>query len=125
RDLGAAIAKVEPPSGDALESFSPAWYRRLHTGIDVRRLDLKSDDGRAAVYASLEVADLLVTAQRASALARLGLDPAALAARFPRLCHVAITGHAAPDDEVPGHDLTYLATHGLVAPPALPATLYA
>ena len=30
-----------------------------------------------------------------SALARLGLGARALAERFPRLCHVAITGHAA------------------------------
>lgn len=125
RDLGATVAKVEPPTGDPLEGFCPAWYHRLHAGIAVRRLDLKTDEGRAAIHASLESADLFVTAQRAAALARLGLDPTTLAARFPRLCHVAITGHGAPDEEVAGHDLTYLAAHGLVAAPALPATLYA
>jgi crotonobetainyl-CoA:carnitine CoA-transferase CaiB-like acyl-CoA transferase len=70
-------------------------------------------------------ADLLVTAQRASALERLHLGPALLASGHPRLCHVAITGHAPPRDEVPGHDLTYLAEHGLVAPPELPRTLFA
>jgi len=73
----------------------------------------------------LEATDLLVTAQRAPALARLGLDAPFLAQRFPRLCHVAITGHAPPRDDVAGHDLTYLAEHGLVSPPALPATLFA
>jgi len=38
--------------------------------------------------------------------------PASLAARHPRLCHVAITGHPHPEDETTGHDLTYLAVHG-------------
>ena len=125
RDLGATVAKVEPPAGDPFEAFCPDWYRRLHERMEVRRLDLKTPAGRDAMAALLERADLLVTAQRASALARLGLDHASLAARFPRLCHVAIVGHPPPEDETPGHDLTYLATLGLVSPPALPATLFA
>jgi len=125
RDLGAAVTKVEPPSGDPMEAFNPSWYRRLHEHIDVRRLDLKQDAGREALAGLLEATDILVTAQRASALARLGLDASSLAQRFPRLCHVAITGHAPPRDEVAGHDLTYLAEHGLISPPALPLTLFA
>ncbi len=125
RDLGATVAKIEPPSGDPFEEFCPAWYRRLHDGLEVGRLDLKSETGQRAMARSLERADLLVTAQRASALARMGLGTETLAERHPRLCHVAITGHAAPEDEVPGHDLTYLAAHGLVSPPALPRTLFA
>jgi crotonobetainyl-CoA:carnitine CoA-transferase CaiB-like acyl-CoA transferase len=125
RDLGAAVAKIEPPAGDPFEQFCPAWYRRLHAGMTVGRLDLKSETGRRAMARLLDDADILVTAQRASALARMGLDPEALARAHPRLCHVAITGHAPPDDELPGHDLTYLAAHGLVAPPHLPPTLFA
>jgi crotonobetainyl-CoA:carnitine CoA-transferase CaiB-like acyl-CoA transferase len=125
RDLGAAVTKIEPPTGDPFEDFCPAWYRRLHEGIEVLRLDLKSGQGRTALRGLLENADLLVTAQRASALARLGLDTATLESRFPRLCHAAITGHAPPDEEIAGHDLTYMAVHGLVAPPRMPPTLYA
>jgi crotonobetainyl-CoA:carnitine CoA-transferase CaiB-like acyl-CoA transferase len=124
RDLGASVVKVEPPSGDPMHAFSRSWYARLHDGIEVHRLDLKEAKDREAMATLLGAADLLITAQRASALARLGLDGATLAARFPRLCHVAITGHAPPRDEVPGHDLTYLAENGLVTPPALPATLF-
>ncbi|HSS26752.1 MAG TPA: CoA transferase, partial [Usitatibacter sp.] len=124
RDLGAAVAKIEPPSGDPFEQFCPAWYQRLHEGMEVGRLDLKGDIGRKAMARRLEEADLLVTAQRPAALERLGLSPEALA-RFPKLCHVAITGHAPPDDAIAGHDLTYMAEAGLVAPPALPGTLFA
>ena len=125
RDLGATVAKVEPPSGDPFETYCPSWYRRLHDRMEVSRLDLKSETGREKLHALLARADLFVTAQRPSALTRLGLDPATLAARHPRLCHVAITGHPAPHEEVPGHDLTYLAVHGLLAPPSMPVTLFA
>ena len=125
RDLGATVAKIEPPAGDPFEQFCPSWYRRLHEGMTVGRLDLKSETGRRAMARLLDSADILVTAQRASALARMGLDAETLAAAHPRLCHVAITGHAPPDDELPGHDLTYLAAHGLVSPPSLPRTLFA
>ncbi len=125
RDLGATVAKVEPLAGDPFEAYCPAWYRRLHADVDVRRADLKSEPGRAVLGALLDAADLFVTAQRPAALARLGLDPASLATRHPRLCHAAITGHAPPGEETAGHDLTYLAQHGLVTPPHLPATLFA
>jgi crotonobetainyl-CoA:carnitine CoA-transferase CaiB-like acyl-CoA transferase len=125
RELGATVAKVEPVSGDPFEEYCPAWYRRLHHGMEMQRIDLKGAAGRERLDVLLAKADLLVTAQRASALARLGLDPASLAARHPLLCHVAISGHPPPDDEVPGHDLTYMAMHGLVQPPAMPATLFA
>ncbi|MEO7741330.1 MAG: CoA transferase [Usitatibacter sp.] len=125
RDLGASVAKIEPMTGDPFETYCPAWYRRLHGGMDIHRIDLKDPAGRERVDLLLARADILVTAQRASALARLALDPANLASRHPLLCHVAITGHPAPDDEVPGHDLTYMAMHGMVRPPAMPPTLFA
>ena len=125
RDLGAEVVKVEPPSGDPMRAYNAAWYADLHASIEVRTLDLKAPEGRAAMDALLVEADLLVTAQRPSALARLGLGARALAERFPRLCHVAIVGHGPPEEESAGHDLTYLAQAGLVSPPTLPATLYA
>jgi alpha-methylacyl-CoA racemase len=122
--MGAAVDKVEPPEGDPLEHYAPAWYRRLHAGMTQHRLDLKQDEGRERMRALLDDADVLVTAQRPAALARIGLDPASLAAH-PRLCHVAIVGHPPPDENLPGHDLTYLAACGLVRPPRMPPTLFA
>ena len=124
RDLGAAVTKIEPPSGDPFEGFCRGWYARLHSGIEVRRIDLKSADGRANLESLLDSVDLLVTAQRPAALARLGLSPQSLAAH-PRLCHVAIVGHPPPHEDQAGHDLTYVARHGLLSPPHLPSTLFA
>ena len=124
RGLGAVVTKVEPPAGDPFEAYCASWYRRLHEGMAVQRIDLKDRRGHDAMHALLADADLLVTAQRAAALERMGLGPEAIA-KHSKLCHVAITGHAPPHDDVAGHDLTYLARHGLVAPPAMPATLFA
>ena len=125
RDLGARVTQVEPPAGDPLATYCPGWYARLHAGMEVKRIDLKTADGLETLHALLAAADLFVTAQRPAALARLGLDAASLAARHPRLCTLAITGHPPPHDDAAGHDLTYLAAYGLVDPPHLPPTLFA
>src|SRR5438067_2065854 len=82
RALGASIAKVEPPEGDPLQGFARGWYDALHQGVETGRLDLKSDTGRRAMASMLASAGLLVTAQRPSALARMGLAPDALARRL-------------------------------------------
>jgi len=123
--LGARVTKVEPPSGDPLAAFTPDWYAELSAGQRIVTLDLKTDEGRSALDELLAGADLLVTASRPAALGRLGLGWAELHARHPRLCHVALTGHPPPDDGLPGHDLTYAAAAGLVAPPGPPRTLVA
>jgi len=123
--LGATVTKVEPPGGDPLATVSPTWYRALHEGLAVQQIDLKTPEGRAALEPLLAAADLLLTANRPAALARLGLDWPALHARFPRLTQVAIVGQPSPRADLPGHDLTYVAAAGLVDPPRLPRTLVA
>lgn len=125
RDLGATVVKVEPPSGDPLVSIAPAWYDALHRGMTVERLDLKSEEGRAAFDVRLATCDVLLTSSRPSALARLGLDPAILEARHPALIYIAIVGELPPNAEHAGHDLTYVAQLGLLDPPVMPRTLLA
>jgi crotonobetainyl-CoA:carnitine CoA-transferase CaiB-like acyl-CoA transferase len=124
-ELGASVTKVEPPGGDPSEALAESLYRHHTEGQTVIRLDLKADEGQAAMSELLAGADVLLTSSRPSALARIGLAPAALLARHPRLVQVAIVGHAAPRQELAGHDLTYVARHGLLSPPALPRTLLA
>lgn len=122
-DLGATVVKIEPPSGDPMTGYSKSYYDVLHRGIKIHTLDLKDAETRAEFGTLLAVTDVLVTAQRPSALARLGLDWASLSARYPRLCHVAIVGDRG--GETAGHDLTYMAEAGLATPPVLPRTLVA
>jgi alpha-methylacyl-CoA racemase len=124
-ELGASVTKVEPPGGDPLDVVSPELYARLVAGQTVVRIDLKDVASRGPLDELLADADVLLTSSRPSALARMGLGWAELEPRFPRLVQVAIVGHAAPDQEQPGHDLTYVGRYGLLSPPELPRTLVA
>ena len=123
--LGAAITKVEPPSGDPMGAYHPAWYAAMSAGQDVRRIDLKSDPGRKALDALLSTADVLLTSSRISKLRLLGLDWESIRGRLPRLSQVAITGYPGDQADRSGHDLTYIAAEGLVTPPQMPRTLIA
>jgi crotonobetainyl-CoA:carnitine CoA-transferase CaiB-like acyl-CoA transferase len=122
---GAAVVKVEPPDGDPLAAAHPEWYRALHQGQEVLRLNLKDDADCARLHDRLARADLFLTAVRPAALQRLGLSWPELHPRYPRLLHVGIVGHPAPDEDLPGHDLTYQARLGLLTPPHLPRVLVA
>ena len=119
-ELGASVVKVEPPTGDLLAWAVPTYYIELVADQEVRVLDLKTDAGRRELEVLLADADLLLSSHRTSALERLGLGWAAVHARHPRLSQVAIVGHRAPRDDVPGHDLTYQADLGLLTPPVPP-----
>lgn len=125
RQMGASCTKLEPPAGDPMRHYNPAAYAQLHEGVTVHAVDLKSDAGQAAVHEELARADVLLTSFRPSALRKLGLDWPQLQARHPSLSQVAIVGGPGEAAEVPGHDLTYLAEHGLVTGTDLPPTLFA
>jgi alpha-methylacyl-CoA racemase len=123
--LGASVTKIEPPSGDPLAQACPAWYQALSRHQEIIRLDLKSSDNRSQLEQLLKPCDLLLTASRPKALARLDLDWPTLHQRYPRLSQVAIVGFPGEQAEQPGHDLTYQARLGLLNPPTLPRTLVA
>ncbi|WP_427912312.1 CoA transferase [Ramlibacter sp. MMS24-I3-19] len=125
RQMGASCTKLEPPAGDPMRHYNPAAYAQLHEGVTVRTVDLKSDAGQAALHEELTRTDVLMTSFRPLALRKLGLDWPQLQARHPSLSQVAIVGGSGAAAEVPGHDLTYLAEHGLVTGTELPATLFA
>jgi alpha-methylacyl-CoA racemase len=120
---GVTAVKVEPPGGDPTAGISPEWYRDMHRGVQVRRLDLKSARGRATLDRLLARADLLLASQRPAALARLGLDHPSLKRTYPNLRWLNIVGDTR-NPEQPGHDLTYQAGAGLLGD-GMPRTLLA
>lgn len=97
-DMGAEVIKVEnPDGGDPFRSFGPSRDYSAHFCSYNRNkrsvaLDLRADDGKAALAVLIERADVLLDNFRPGVLARLGLTPAALAALNPRLIHCSITG---------------------------------
>lgn len=130
RELGADVVTVLPPAGDPMASMSPSYFDELHAGQRVLTLDLKDDAGRTEMEELLAEADVFITSHRAGSLRRLGLDAAAVALRHPRVCQVDIVGFPGDRADVPGHDLTYQASGGLLpavngTAPAVPRALVA
>ena len=132
-DWGANVIKVEPPTGDPQRAVFGALGVADQAGvppfeIDNRGkrsvvLDLRTDDGLARMHELLADADVFVSNVRPAALRRMGLDPDALSARYPRLVYGLLTGYGTkgPDVDRAGYDVGAFwarsgLAHTLVAP---------
>ena len=86
--LGAEVIKVEPPAGDKtrhLTGMGRGFYPTFNRGKRSITLDLKSEDGLAAMDRLLASADVFVENFRDESLAKMGLAPEALKQKHPRL----------------------------------------
>jgi itaconate CoA-transferase len=99
-DLGARVIKVEhPKGGDFTRTFDDvvngmaAHFVWLNRGKESVALDLRTPAGLDALHALLDRADVLVSNLAPGATERLGLGPAELAERYPRLIGVEISGY--------------------------------
>jgi alpha-methylacyl-CoA racemase len=92
----------------------------LLAGVESVALDLKSPAGRQALERLLAGADVLIESFRPGTLARFGLPPEELRKNFPRLVIGSISGWGTdgPYAARAGHDLTYQAIAGTLAPTA-------
>ena len=123
-DLGADVIKVETPSGDLFRSPRPGRSDDLGAGfIGFNRnkrsvsIDLKSDDGRAALEQLLSEADALVHNMRPGAADRLGIGLDDIRERHPHLVYVRAPGYDqdGPRADQPAYDDVIQAATGLAA----------
>lgn len=98
-DYGAEVIKVEPPGGDSTRHTGPATepgMAAVFMGCNRSKksvvLDLKQPAAQAALQALIATADVLMHSMRPQKLARLGLAPASLCARHPRLVYAGLHG---------------------------------
>ena len=91
-DLGARVIKIErPEAGDFARDYDRAvlgqasYFVWLNRGKESVELDVKSEQGRRALTALLDRADVFVQNLAPGAAARLGLSAFSLRARNPRL----------------------------------------
>jgi len=120
-DMGADVVKVEPPGGEPGRYFdaeghpgdSPFWSVN-NAAKTVITLDLKSDEGRAALATLIGAADILLESYRPGVLDRLGFGAEALQRLNPRLVHCALSGYGqtGPYRFASGHDINYEAITG-------------
>ena len=96
------------------ESF---WFHALNPGKACVRLDLKSEDGRAALWRLVDEADVLIEGFRPGVIERLGFGYEACAARNPRLvyCSISAFGQTGPLADHPAHDMGAQALAGFLS----------
>ena len=132
-DLGAAVVKVEPPRGDPMRRFGIrhqgdgvglafAAINRNKTSVT---LDLKTEAGLDELHELLAAADVFITNWRPAVAARLGLTPAAVRQRHPRLVWIRLSGYGqdGPLANFPAFDSIVQARSGLVAQTGEPPRL--
>lgn len=121
-DLGARVIKVEAPGGDFARGYDralaghSAHFAWLNAGKESLVCDLRSASGRGVVEALLGRADVFLHNLAPGALARRGLDPAEISARFPQLVVAGVSGYGS-DGPYAGrraYDLLVQAESGLL-----------
>ena len=123
-DMGADVVKIEEPGrGDESRAFGPPflggeapYFLSVNRNKRSCTVDLKQEAGRAIVWRLVAAADVVVQNFRPGAVARLGLDHEAVAARHPRVVYCSISGfgEGGPDASRPGYDLIVQGESGLM-----------
>jgi len=130
-DFGAEVLKVEDTGmGDYIRWSPPyygsdeqqglgtrsALYLSLNRGKRSIRLDLKSEEGRAAFLRLVESYDVVLDGFRPGVLDRLGVGYERLREANPAIVVCAITGYGqdGPNQQRAGHDMNYLGLIGML-----------
>ncbi len=130
-DLGAEVTKIEHPErGDDTRGWGPpylqsadggermsAYFACCNRGKRSLAIDFTTPEGKAAILALADEADVLVENFKAGTLRRYGLDYASLQARNPRLVYLSITGfgQSGPMADKPGYDYVFQGMGGLMS----------
>lgn len=122
-DQGAEVIKVEPLAGDPARDQAPfeqgqsIWFRNLNRGKKSVTLNLKSDDGRAALWTLIERADVFIEGFRPGVIKRLGFDYETVAARRPSIvyCSISAFGQTGALAHHPAHDMAVQALAGFLS----------
>lgn len=129
-DAGARVIKIERDGGetarhyDAAVKGTSAYFAWLNRGKQSVVLNLKDDAEVDLLLRMLTRADVLVQNLVPGALARMGLTPEVIAARFPRLVAVSINGYGQDTAYAPmrAYDMLVQAESGLCAVTGTPDT---
>ena len=131
-DLGATVWKIERPgTGDDTRAWGPpyakdssgrdtteaAYYLACNRGKRSLAVDFTKPAGQTIVRALALEADVLVENYKVGGLAKVGLDPASLAAEHPRLVYCSITGfgQSGPWAERAGYDFIVQGLSGFMS----------
>lgn len=123
-DMGADVIKIEPPEGDTVRNISVApapglagVFVNINRGKRSVVLDLRSEDGKAALRRLIEDADVFIHSMRGKAIAKLGFAYADVSAINPGIVYTNCYGYSrrGPDADLTAYDDTIQAECGLVS----------
>ena len=119
-ELGASVTKIEPLTGDQarhIGRYGESMVRAYNRGKRSIALDLKSDAGREVALRLIARSDVVIQNLRPGVVEKLGLGPAAVRARHPRIIYLSISGFgsAGPSRDRPGYDIAAQAESGLMS----------
>ncbi len=114
-DLGADLLRLERGDPDASPETTWDLLNRSRPSVAV---DLKNEAGRELALDLATSADALIEGFRPGVAERLGLGPAQVHARNPRLVYGRMTGwgQEGPLAQRAGHDINYIAVSGALWP---------
>ncbi len=113
--MGLRVRRIVSPRPDLLQEFSPAAFEWITADKENEAVDLKTAAGVERLRELVKEASALVENNLPGKMESMGVGPEQLRAINPRLTYVRITGYSrAQERTMPGHDLTYLATAGLL-----------
>jgi crotonobetainyl-CoA:carnitine CoA-transferase CaiB-like acyl-CoA transferase len=121
-DQGADVIKIETAQGDPARDQAPfeagqsVWFRNLNRGKKSIVLDLKSEEGKARLWAMIDEADVFVEGFRPGVMKRLGFDYDAVSARNPQIvyCSISAFGQTGSMAHHPAHDMATQALAGFL-----------
>ncbi len=125
-DMGATVVKIESPGGDRFRSYPPhdeeapdegaayLWANRNKLGMEI---DLKHPEGKKAILALLQNADVLIENFSSGVMKRLGLDYETIRQIRPSIvyCSVSAYGKNTEFAARPGFDSVVQAESGFVS----------
>jgi crotonobetainyl-CoA:carnitine CoA-transferase CaiB-like acyl-CoA transferase len=94
-ELGANVTKVEPLAGDQarhIGRYGESMVRAYNRGKRSIALDLKSDAGREVAWRLIAGSDVVIQNLRPGVMDKLGLGPAEVRQRHPRVIYLSISG---------------------------------
>ncbi len=130
-DMGADVVKIEPPTGDMTRYGGPftredteraygGYFASINRNKRSVVIDLKTDDGREALLALVEKADVFVENSKAGVMDDLGVGYETMRDRHPGLVYAAIRGFGdprtgrSPYQQWPAYDVVAQAMGGAV-----------
>ncbi|WP_379554273.1 CaiB/BaiF CoA transferase family protein [Qipengyuania sp. DGS5-3] len=122
-DQGARVIKIEPQAGDPARAMEPkeaghsVWFANLNRGKESVVLDLKSEDGKAALADLCREADVFVEGFRPGVMKRLGFDFDSVKEIKPDIiyCSISAFGQEGSLAHHPAHDMAVQALAGFLS----------